>query len=416
MYRRGSAWLGLLLAMVVAGCTGSSSSSAPTGPVNIGITFPFTGQYSQLGTWFSNGAGVAAKNINDNGGIMGRTVKIIDVNTGGDPVDAVPAVRKMLAVDDVSAVVGLSGLDFQDALPILNQNKMVSFTHIGSPSIDHLNMPYSFSTVASDAAVGAAMALYANQQGYKKVAIVLDAATGSQSLLPGMKYAMNKLGGMTVVAEPALPEAAVSYGAEINQVISAHPDAMLLQLYPSSAGTFFQELKKIGGTNIPVITSDFDTSPEFVKAVGGQAYVNAHIVSILAGSSAISPAYTGYAPVYKQLYGVDPPYLSVYAFDGSTLAALAMVDAKSTDPKVYYKYIVDVTTPGNGITTVYNFADGVKLLNQGKKIKFYGAGSPLVFNQYHRVGGAFEAVRGSEAGSPTHLSDIDPALLDPLIG
>jgi branched-chain amino acid transport system substrate-binding protein len=347
---------------------------------------------------------------------MGRQMKIIDVNTGGDPVDAVPAVRQMLAVDNVSAVVGLSALDFQDALPILNQNKMVSFTHIGSPSIDHLTMPYSFSTVASDAAVGAAMVLYANQQGYRNVAIVLDAATGSQSLLPGMKYAMTKLGGMSVVASPALPEAAVSYGAEINQVINAHPDAILLQLYPASAGTFFQELKKIGGTNIPVITSDFDTSPEFVTAVGGQAYVDAHIISVLAGSSAISPAYTAYAPVYKQLYGVDPPYLSVYAFDGTTAAALAMVDAKSTDPKVYYKYILDVTTPGNGATVVYNFADGVKLLNQGKKIKFYGAGSPLVFNQYHRVGGAFEAVRGSAAGSPTHISDIDPALLDPLIG
>jgi ABC-type branched-subunit amino acid transport system substrate-binding protein len=415
MFRRSSAGLGLLLAMVVAGC-GGSSPSTPTGPVNIGITFPFTGPYLQLGGYFSNGAGVAAKAINDNGGVMGRQMKIIDVNTGGDPVDAVPAVRQMLAVDNVSAVVGLSALDFQDALPILNQNKMVSFTHIGSPSIDHLTMPYSFSTVASDAAVGAAMVLYANQQGYRNVAIVLDAATGSQSLLPGMKYAMTKLGGMTVVASPALPEAAVSYGAEINQVINAHPDAILLQLYPASAGTFFQELKKIGGTNIPVITSDFDTSPEFVKAVGGQAYVDAHIISVLAGSSAISPAYTAYAPVYKQLYGVDPPYLSVYAFDGTTAAALAMVDAKSTDPKVYYKYILDVTTPGNGATVVYNFADGAKLLNQGKKIKFYGAGSPLVFNQYHRVGGAFEAVRGSEGGSPTHISDIDPALLDPLIG
>ncbi len=415
MFRRTGAWLAVLLAVVVAGC-GGSSPSAPTGPVNIGITFPFTGPYLQLGGYFSNGASVAAKNINDNGGIMGRQVKIIDVNTGGDPVDAVPAVRQMLAVDNVSAVVGLSALDFQDALPILNQNKMVSFTHIGSPSIDHLTMPYSFSTVASDAAVGAAMVLYANQQGYRNVAIVLDAATGSQSLLPGMKYAMTKLGGMSVVASPALPEAAVSYGAEINQVISAHPDAILLQLYPASAGTFFQELKKIGGTNIPVVTSDFDTSPEFVKAVGGQAYVDAHIVSVLAGSSTISPAYTQYAPVYKQLYSVDPPYLSVYAFDGTTTAALAMVDAKSTDPKVYYKYILDVTTPGAGITTVYNFKDGAKLLGEGKKIKFYGGGSPLVFNQYHRVGGAFEAVRGSEAGSPTHLSDIDPSQLDPLIG
>lgn len=415
MLRRFSAGLGLLLALAVAACAGQTN--APTTPVSIGITFPFTGQYQQLGTYFSNGAGVAAYYINKNGGIMGRQMKIIDVNTGGDPVDAVPAVRQMLAVDNVSAVVGLSGLDFQDALPILNQNKMVSFTHIGSPSIDHLTMPYSFSTVASDAAVGAAMVLYANQQSYRKVAIVLDAATGSQSLLPGMKYAMDKLGGMSVVASPALPEAAVSYGAAINQIVDAHPDAMLLQLYPSSAGTFFQELKRIpGATSIPVVTSDFDTSPEFVKAVGGQAYVDAHIISITAGSGATGPSYAAYAPIYKQLYGVDPPYLSVYAYDGATVAALAMIDAKSTDPKVYYKYVTDVTTPGKGITTVYNFADGAKLLNQGKKIKYYGAGSPMTFNQYHRVGGSFEVVRGSESGSPTHISDLDPNQLDPLIG
>jgi hypothetical protein len=51
MVRRGSTWLGLLLALVVAGC-GGSSPSAPTGPVNIGITFPFTGPYLQLGGYF----------------------------------------------------------------------------------------------------------------------------------------------------------------------------------------------------------------------------------------------------------------------------------------------------------------------------------------------------------------------------
>ena len=136
--------------LLLAGCStnGSPSSSAPSA-VNIGLPAAFTGGTVQYGEPWFQGAQVAADYINSNGGIMGAQVNLIPVDTGGDPVDAVPAVRRMLALDNISMSLGLSGLDWTDSLSIINAAHMVNFSHIGSPATDHLTYKYSFATGSS---------------------------------------------------------------------------------------------------------------------------------------------------------------------------------------------------------------------------------------------------------------------------
>ena len=101
--------------LLLAGCStnGSPSSSAPSA-VNIGLPAAFTGGTVQYGEPWFQGAQVAADYINSNGGIMGAQLNLIPVDTGGDPVDAVPAVRRMLALDNISMSLGLSGLDWTE--------------------------------------------------------------------------------------------------------------------------------------------------------------------------------------------------------------------------------------------------------------------------------------------------------------
>ncbi|MBU6424109.1 MAG: hypothetical protein KGQ88_08755, partial [Chloroflexi bacterium] len=84
----------------------------------------------------------------------------------------------------------------------------------------------------------------------------------------------------------------------------------------------------------------------------------------------------------------------------------AMVDAKSIDPKVYVNKITDVTDPGPDKTVVYTYADGLKALQAGKKIKYYGAGSPMTFNKFHCVTGSFESVQANATGKTSILSQI----------
>ncbi len=390
----------------------SQSAAAQQGPINVAMIAALTGPFAANGTSKLEGVKAAVKEINDAGGVLGRQINVTTYDTKNDPVDAVPATRQMLATGNISLVLGYSVTDYQDALPIVNDAKMVSFTYIGSPVIDHTLFQYSFRMQPSDAVVGAAMVYYAKQQGYKNIALVFDAAEGAQSLVPSIESAA-KIAGLNVVAKPAVPVNVTSYEGEILGIIRSKPDAMLMQLQPQETGTFFSQLEGLGGANIPVIGSDLTAAPEWLKAIG-PAQAAKELTSIIPSSGASGPAGQTFLKTYQDLFNHPPRTFSSHFYDAMNVAALAMADAKSTDPQKYVGSILDVTNPGSDRTVVYNFADGAKLLAQGKKIKYQGAGSPMVFNQYHCVTGSFEAVKATADGKTTVTSEISGDALNSL--
>jgi branched-chain amino acid transport system substrate-binding protein len=405
------AGVAVALTVSLAACGGSSSSG--NGAINVGVPAGYSGTTIIYGTPWLQGVQTAVDYINKDGGADGHKVHLISVNTASDPVDAVTAVRQMLAADNVSLSIGLAALDWTNALPVLNEAKMVSFTHIGSPAIDKLVMPYSFSTGPSDAVEGAAVSEYAHMKGYTKVAIVFDASQSAQTLVPSLQHAATVL-GLDVVANPSIPIGAPSYEAEVQQLVRAHPQAILMQLDPGTASTFLPELRALGGGSIPVIATDVSLDPNWVKAVGA-AYYHAHVTSIEAATQASGPGLKTFNAGFEAHYHQPAPFLSAYAYDGMNIAALAMDAAKSTDPSVYYKDVLAVTTPGPGITDVYTYDQGAALLAKGKRIKYVGIGSPAVYNKYHRVSATFGAEQLQPSGSVTLLQIIPASSLQPLL-
>src|SRR5438270_11964804 len=110
----------ILLAMLLTACGGSGNngngSSTNTSPIKVGVIGPMSGFESFIGPDILKGVQIAVDQINANGGIMGRQVQIV---TAGDAVDAVPALRKLINVDQVNLIVGPSSLEAQAVLPIL---------------------------------------------------------------------------------------------------------------------------------------------------------------------------------------------------------------------------------------------------------------------------------------------------------
>ncbi len=81
---------------------------------------------------------------------------------------------------------------------------------------------------------------------------------------------------------------------------------------------------------------------------------------------------------------------AVHLYDGINLAALAMVEAKSTVPSVYAPYIEKIGNGTPGATVVYSFAQGLAALNAGKAIRYEGPGGPTSFDGFHDSTGIFQ--------------------------
>jgi branched-chain amino acid transport system substrate-binding protein len=102
---------------------------------------------------------------------------------------------------------------------------------------------------------------------------------------------------------------------------------------------------------------------------------------------------------------------AVHLYDGINLAALAMVEAKSTVPSVYAPYIVKIGNGSAGATVVYSFAQGVAALKQGKAIRYEGPGGPTSFDSFHDSPGIFQIDAYGSSGAVQVTGNISAAQL-----
>jgi len=95
----------ILFIIVVTGCSHIPSSSQA--PVKIGVVLSLTGEFASYGKMGLNGARMAVKEINDNGGVLGgRPLELIVEDDQTDPGLSIIKTRKLIQEDDVVAIMG----------------------------------------------------------------------------------------------------------------------------------------------------------------------------------------------------------------------------------------------------------------------------------------------------------------------
>jgi branched-chain amino acid transport system substrate-binding protein len=102
-----------LCAGVLAACSGGGSSTgtgaaAPsaTGPITVGASLPLTGDFQADGVAFDRGYTLWAKDVNAQGGINGRPVKLIILNNNSSPSQVVTDYETLINADHVDLTFG----------------------------------------------------------------------------------------------------------------------------------------------------------------------------------------------------------------------------------------------------------------------------------------------------------------------
>ena len=316
----------ILLAMLLTACGGSSNGNGGTtntSPIKVGVIGPMSGFESFIGPDILKGVQVAVDQINANGGIMGRQVQIVTADTAGDAVDAVPALRKLINVDQVNLIVGPSSLEAQAVLPILQQSKIPDVIVGGTTQLDNLVSKYVWRSSPSDNLLGVAMAYYANSKGYKNAALVFGSNESAQTLKAPVVDAFKRHGG-TIVADINLVPDQSSYRSEIEQLYAANPQVVFTQVDAQTGATLFSEIKELKGLGLPFIGTDVTASSDFIKAITPS--VAQKVLTSLQGTSTGGQATTEFTQLYQTKFGATPVELADYGYDAMNVLALA-VDA-----------------------------------------------------------------------------------------
>ncbi len=263
----GGWWRWLLAAVAIGGlvgaaCGGEEEEAAETpqaspqatqpaartpaagGALKIGFLAPFTGDLSDFGPAFFNAAKLAAKEINEAGGVNGQPIELIQADDGTNPEQAVQEARRLIEVEGVSAIIGpaSSGATLQVAESVTGPNRIVEITPSAtSPALSAANdNDYLFRTPISDAAQGKILADLASERGFTSACVMYTNDAYGQGLSEAFSEAFQALGG-TVTAQVPHEREQASYASELQQCTQGNPQVLVAVSFPESAGVYLRE-------------------------------------------------------------------------------------------------------------------------------------------------------------------------------
>jgi len=322
-------------ALLLAAC-GTSSSNSPGGPINVGITGPFSGPYADPGSAIRNAGQLAIDDINASGGINGRKLVALPEDDACDAQTGVQAAQKLLN-ESIVAIVGgyCSGASIPES-DTLHRNGDLPFITAASSNPKFTEQGYDnvFRMVSrDDAEAPADVSFMHDWLKAGKIAIMHDNTTYAKGVADSAKQAA-AAAGMTVTYFDAITPGQKDYTAALEKVATTAPDVLFYTGYYPEFGLLAKEYVALN----PPYKLDGDSAtvdPSVIK-VAGTALNNAGITfTTLPTTEFIHNAQNdALSTEYQKRYGTVPGDYSSYEYDGMMALAQALKDnGGKTDAK-----------------------------------------------------------------------------------
>jgi neutral amino acid transport system substrate-binding protein len=413
-----------VVAAIAAGCGSSSSSgsaAAPSGAgssgsgsgkaVNVGLEGPLTGNLAAFGAAMVKGAQWAIGIINADGGVLGQQVKLATQDDANDPGDAVNAAGDLMSVHHVAGLLGPTAYTSGTVIPLTLRGGIPDLMWGGGAEFDTEKSPNFFRMTPSDTEAADAMALYAHNRGWNRVALAIGNGTGDQPLVPALKDAAKRL-GMIVTASVTINSGATSYSSEVRTLSAGHPQVIFGQFAPPSAAIVFGELASQGLTSTPWVASSVWFTSDFYHAVGKTIATGPVYITYPA---TIGGGYTAFLKVLKEKTGQSTPDGGEpEMWDAANLWALgADVAGTFKSPAIYNGIMKAANGPG---AACFTYTQCHNLLKAGKSIKYHGAASDTTFNKFHNVFGPFGVAQFTASGKTKTLAILSASSIAQKLG
>ncbi len=304
--------------------------------IKIGALYNLTGGMSSIDAPALNGAKLQARLINERGGLLGKQLEVIGIDTKTDQKAAAIGAKKALS-SGVVAGIGYGDTTFVMAAAPQFQKKGIPFVTSGAthPMLPRWVGDYMFMTPFGDDDQSFAIADYSvNKLGVKNVVVWTDNSMDfTKALSKFYKQRIRELGG-NLVLEDFFMMGDKDFSAQIARLKNASPkpDAVFISAIPNEAGLTVKQIRE-AGLDLPIVSGDgFDT--ELVTTVPGDKLANNVYFSTHTYREDDRPEVKAFISAYEKAYGRPPENaFAALGFDAVGLIANAIKTAGSTDGK-----------------------------------------------------------------------------------
>ncbi|EHJ55721.1 hypothetical protein HMPREF9318_02052 [Streptococcus urinalis FB127-CNA-2] len=330
------ATVSLFSAVTLAACssapTGSSNSSGTKvgDTIKVGINLELTGAVSAYGNAEKNGAQLAINEINKDGGVNGKKLKVVTKDNKSDNSEASSVTTSLATESKVNVIVGPATSGATAAAPNASSAGVPLITP--SATQDDLTLTSDgktrkdvFRTIFVDSYQGDVLSKYATENlKAKKVVLFYD---NSSDYAKGIAKRFKKVYKGDIVTEATFQSGDTDFQSALTKFKDKDYDAIVMPGYYQEAGTIIKQAREMGIT-APILGPDGFADDKLVE-LAGKSNVN-DVYYISGFSKSCSKKAAKFASDYKAKYGSEPSMFAALAYDSVYMAAKASEKAKTS--------------------------------------------------------------------------------------
>ncbi|PYQ32675.1 MAG: ethanolamine utilization protein EutJ [Acidobacteria bacterium] len=322
----------LLIVAVACGRNREAQTAAAASDIPIGVYAALSGSEAAFGQATVQGVRLAAEEINNGGGVLGKKIRLIIEDDAGRAEEAASVVTKLITRDGVIGVIGENSSNQSLAgAPICQAAKVPMI----SPSSTNPNVTkkgdYIFRVCFTDPYQGKALATFVRNNLKLTTAAILKDNKNDYSV--GLAEFFGKsfvpLGGK-IIAEQSYAGGDTEFRPQLTAIRAANPQVVFIPGFYTDVGQIAIQARDLGIAG-PMVGGDGWDSPTVIT-IGGKAvdgcYFSDHYFK-----GEPRPAVQRFVGEIRKRYGRDPDANAALGYDALYIFANAARKSGSLDRK-----------------------------------------------------------------------------------
>lgn len=340
------------------------STAQAADPIKIGGLLETSGPVASLGQPGLEGAMLAAEQINKAGGINGRPVEFVNVNTESDNTRSVTAVKRLIGQGDIAAIVG--PMNSGSSFAIIDTVQRASMPMISNGGSRNIVLPaaekkWIFLAPLTDVLVQSVMMEDMKKRGITRIALLnADSPFGTSGREQLEKNAAAY--GITIVSQQSFGNADQDMTPQLTKIRGTDAQAVVVWATGPGQAIAVKNFRQLG-MDLPLYLSHAANDFNFLRLAGSAAdgifipSSKIYVTDALSASDPQKAVIETFVKDYEAKYGKPPATFAGNAYDAVMMLAAAVGKSGAGD-HVAIRDAVEGLKDHVGVTAVYSYGSG----------------------------------------------------------
>ena len=301
--------------------------------LKFGVNMELSGAVAAYGKAELEGINLAAKEINDAGGVDGKKIQIISKDNKSETAEASTSATNLAVLNQVDAIIGPATSGATAASSLVSQKTGVPLlTPSGTQddltvNTDGTTKEFVFRTTFKDSFQGQVLAQFASENMQaKRVVLYYD---NSSDYAQGIAAEFKRQYKGEIVSESTFIAGDKDYKAALTRFKDLDYDVLVMPGYYTETGIITKQAREMG-IDKPILGPDGFSDATFIQLADKKNASNVYFVSGYSTKINLNEKAAAFIESYKKEYGKEPNQFAALAYDSVYMLAEASKNSKNS--------------------------------------------------------------------------------------